>query len=68
MKIKAYSIIIKVNSNKFVKYRSNNLINFFTKFLLQKYPESRFANIYDKKSKKLIGSWGSKKGLVMSPV
>lgn len=66
MKIKAYSIIIKVDDHKFVKYRTNNLQNFFTKFLLNKYPLSRFANIYDKKTKKQIGSWGSRKGLILT--
>ena len=63
---KHYRIIIKVDSVKFVKYRSSNLNNFFNKFLLNKFPHSRFANIYDKKTGKLVGSWGKHKGLVLN--
>lgn len=66
MNIKAFRIIIKVDSQKFVKYRSSNLKNFFTKFLLTKYPDSRFANIYDKKTGKLVGTWGKHKGLIIN--
>jgi hypothetical protein len=58
-------IITKVDNNKFVKYHSNNLDSFF-KFLLKKFPEARFSNIYDKKSRKQIGTWTNKKGLVMT--
>ena len=66
MNIKAFTIIIKINDKDFVKYRSNNLNNFFNKFLLTKYPLSRFANIYDKKTKKLVGTWGKYKGLIIN--
>lgn len=57
-------IITKVDNDKFVKYHSNNLDSFF-KFLLVKFPQARYSNIYDKKSKKQVGSWTNKKGLVM---
>lgn len=57
-------IITKVDNDKFVKYHSNNLDSFF-KFILSKFPQARYSNIYDKKSKKQIGNWTSKKGLVM---
>ena len=42
-------IITKVDNDKFVKYHSNNLDSFF-KFLLAKFPQARYSNIYDKKS------------------
>jgi hypothetical protein len=58
-------IITKVDNNKFVKYHSNNLDSFF-KFLLKKFPEARFSNIYDKKTRKQIGTWTNKKGLIMT--
>jgi hypothetical protein len=64
--MKAFRIIIKVDSVKFVKYRSSNLNNFFNKFLLTKFPNSRFANIYDKKTGKLVATWGKHKGLVLN--
>ena len=57
-------IITKVDNNKFVKYHSNNLDSFF-KFLINKFPQARYSNIYDKKTKNQIGNWTSKKGLVM---
>ena len=57
-------IITKVDNDKFVKYHSNNLDSFF-KFLISKFPKARYSNIYDKKTKKQIGNWTNKKGLVM---
>jgi len=60
--MKAFRIIIKVDSVKFVKYRSSNLNNFFNKFLLTKFPNSRFANIYDKKTGKLVATWANIRG------
>ena len=63
-----FVIIAKVDTNTFVKYRSND-INNFLKFALKKYPGLRFANIYSNKGAdrgRLIGTYGSKKGLVMN--
>ena len=60
--MKAFRIIIKVDATKFVKYRSSNLNNFFNKFLLTKFPNSRFANIYDKKTGKLVATWANIRG------
>lgn len=64
--MKSYDLVIitKVDNTKFVKYHSNNLDSFF-KFLLKKFPLSRYSNIYDKKTKKLIGNWTNKKGLIL---
>ena len=58
-------IITKLDNDTFVKYNSNNLDSFF-KFLLKKFPKARYSNIYDKKSRKQIGTWTNKKGLVMT--
>jgi len=58
-------IISKVDNYTFVKYHSNNLDSFF-KFLLKKFPYTRYSNIYDKKSKKQVGIWTNKKGLIMT--
>jgi len=63
-----YAIIVKIDSTNFVKYRSNNIENFL-KFALKKYPGLRYANIYSNRGAdrtKLIGTYGSKKGLVMN--
>ena len=61
-----FAIITKVDNDTFVKYNSNNLDSFF-KFLLKKFPNARYSNIYDKKSRKQVGNWTNKKGLVMTP-
>jgi hypothetical protein len=58
-------IISKVDNYTFVKYHSNNLDSFF-KFLLKKFPNTRYSNIYEKKSKKQVGTWTNKKGLIMT--
>jgi len=58
-------IITKVDQDTFVKYHSNNLDSFF-KFLLKKFPKARYSNIFDKKSRKQVGSWTNKKGLLMT--
>jgi len=65
--MKSYDLVIitKVENDKFVKYHSNNLDSFF-KFLLKEYPTARYSNIYDKKSRKQVGSWTNKKGLLMT--
>ena len=62
---KQYCIIAKIDSINFVKYRSDNLDNFFN-FLIKKYPNVRYANIFSNKGvneNKLIYTWGKIKGL-----
>lgn len=62
---KQYCIIAKIDSINFVKYRSDNLDNFFI-FLIKKYPNVRYANIFSNKGvneNKLIYTWGKIKGL-----
>jgi len=61
-----FVVIAKVDAYVFVKYRCNDLENFFKRFLLVKYPQARFANVYcNKGSQKrlLLYTWGNKKGL-----
>lgn len=61
-----FVVIVKIDSTNFVKYRCNDLQNFFGKFLLKKFPLSRFANVYCNKGMnkgRLEYTWGSKKGL-----
>ena len=42
-----YKIIVKVSSDRFVKYRSSNLIS-FTRFLDKSYKGWRYMNVYDR--------------------
>ena len=52
-----YTIITKVGKDQFVKYRNvSNLIR-FTDFLDNKYPDWKYFNVYDKKSKQQIASY-----------
>jgi hypothetical protein len=63
-KKKKFAIIAKVNTNQFVKYRSNNLENFFI-FLNKKY-SVYYANVFSNTGsdeRKLIYTYGKHKGL-----
>lgn len=53
---KTYKVIVKVSSDKFVKYNVNNLIS-FTIFLDKHYKAWRWFNVYDKQTKVQIGSF-----------
>jgi hypothetical protein len=51
-----YKIIVKVDDVKFLKYHSDNLVN-FTGFLDNEYPSWRWFNVYDSKSEKQIANY-----------
>lgn len=57
--MKRYICIAKVNTNKFVKYRLNNLLS-FTSFLDKQYPKWRWFNVYEKETKKQLASFTTK--------
>lgn len=54
-----YNVIAKVGSSKFVKYRSTNLLS-FTKYLDAAFPDWRYFNVYDKKTKDQIANFTQK--------
>lgn len=54
-KPKKYAVIIKVDTNKFCKYRVNNIDKFIV-FLNSKFPLWRYLNIYDRETKAYIKS------------
>jgi len=64
-----FSVIVKTDNYVFAKYKTNNLDNFFKKFIPVKFPNSRYANVYcnkawqNGKQKLLLFTWGNKKGL-----
>jgi len=61
---KKFCIIAKINNGSFVKYRSNNLDNFFI-FLNKKY-NVYYANVFSNSGadeRKLIYTYGKHKGL-----
>jgi hypothetical protein len=61
-----FIIIVKVDSINFVKYRCNDLNNFFNVFIKNKYPQSRYANIFSNvgaNKNQLVKTWGRNKGL-----
>lgn len=45
LKVEKYKVIVKVDNETFVKYRSDNLLS-FTKFLDTKFPTWRWFNVY----------------------
>ena len=65
-KKRKYVLIAKVDSDKFVKYRGND-INRLIDFITQKYPDVRYINFFNNtgldKGKQVM-SWGKKKGLI----
>jgi len=54
---KKYVTISKVDQDKFVKYRVNDLHNDFTQFIVKKYPLFRYSNIF--------ANTGSNKGMLV---
>jgi hypothetical protein len=56
-----FSIIAKVGNTTFVKYRCNNIDNCI-KFILNKYPDFRYANIFNKLTRVQINSYTKLKG------
>ena len=42
-----YKVIVKVSPDRFVKYRSSNLLSFVA-FLDKSYPSWRYMNVYDR--------------------
>lgn len=57
--------IAKANKTDFVKYRFNDF-NKFLAFILRKFPETYYINIFSNKGadkNKLVYTWGKKKGL-----
>jgi len=51
-----YRIIVKVEKDKFLKYRSDNLLS-FTKFLDKSYSNWRWYNVYSKKTGEQLASF-----------
>jgi len=54
---KQYSCIVKVDRERFVKYRTVNNLLKFTSFLDVNFPTWRFYNVYSKESKEQITSF-----------
>jgi hypothetical protein len=54
---KQYSCIVKVDGERFVKYRTVNNLLKFTSFLDVNFPTWRFYNVYSKESKEQITSF-----------
>jgi len=52
-----YSCIVKVDGERFVKYRTVNNLLKFTSFLDVNFPTWRFYNVYNKESKEQITSF-----------
>lgn len=62
---KKYVTISKVDADKFVKYRCNDLKN-FTEFIVKKYPLFRYSNIFSNTGANkgmLVYTFGKYKGL-----
>lgn len=55
-----YVVISKVGNEKFVKYRTTNLIKFY-KFIVAKFPNYRYSNVYSRKSHILVMSFTKKR-------
>lgn len=54
---KNYTIIIKINSNTFVKYRQVHSLPRFYKFMGAKFKEWKFINIYDRETRQKLASY-----------
>jgi len=54
-----YRIIVKVDNDRFVKYRTSDLLS-FTKFLDESWNGWRWFNVYDKKTDLQIASFTNK--------
>ena len=58
--VKKYKVIAKVGSSDFKKWTASNLLT-FTNFLDQNYPNWRWFNVYDKKTKTQLANYTKKK-------
>ena len=58
---KQYSCIVKVDGERFVKYRTVNNLLKFTLFLDANFSEWRYYNVYDKTTKQQIASFTKNK-------
>lgn len=58
---KQYSCIVKVDAERFVKYRTVNNLLKFTIFLDENFPMWRYYNVYNKKTKEQITSFTKNK-------
>jgi hypothetical protein len=54
-KSKKYALIVKINSDKFCKWKANN-IEKFTQFLNTKYPTWCYINVFDNNTKLQVDS------------
>lgn len=54
--LKKYRVIAKVENERFVKYNCNDLLK-FTQFLDRKFPDWRWFNVFDKKTKNQIANF-----------
>jgi len=57
-----FCIIAKVGNDFFVKYRCNDINNCLN-FIQTKYPDFRYANIFNKVTRQQIHSYTKNKGL-----
>lgn len=55
-----YVCIVKVSDTDFVKYHVRNLIN-FSKFLDSKYPEWRWFNVFNAKTREQLANYTKNK-------
>jgi len=58
-KPKKYAVIVKVDAEKFCKWRCNNLLKLVV-FLDSKWSDWRYFNVYDNKTKQQIGNYTNK--------
>lgn len=58
--MKKYTCIVKINNDKFLKYRVDNLIS-FTNYLDKNWKEWKYFNVFDKKTKKQIANFTQSK-------
>jgi ABC-type uncharacterized transport system permease subunit len=59
MLVKRFRIIVKISAQKFVRYKSNNLLA-FTTFLDKKYPGWCWFNVYHYDTRTQISSFTNK--------
>ena len=57
-----FVIIAKVGNTNFVKYRCNDITNCL-KFIQNKFPDFRYANIFNKITRVQINSYTKSKGI-----
>lgn len=55
-----YCVISKVGNNHFVKYNTSDLIKFYD-FIISKYSDYRYSNVYCKNSRLQVGTLSVKR-------